>query len=85
MSYNELKKEKSSFINQFKDTKYQELQTIQKEVRNLESQINAIKFQNQKQSIVSPTDGKKITIEGEQRYLETGMSVTAEIKVGKEG
>lgn len=54
---NELKKEKSSFINQFKDTKYQELQTIQKEARNLESQINAIKFQNQKQSIVSPTDG----------------------------
>jgi len=44
-------------INQFKDTKYQELQTIQKEARNLESQINAIKFQNQKQSIVSPTDG----------------------------
>lgn len=174
---NELKKEKSSFINQFKDTKYQELQTIQKEARNLESQINAIKFQNQKQSIVSPTDGyvaklmintvggvvtpaeklisivpkdsplivkvnvlnqdigfvkkemlskikidtfsfqkygffegkiinvgnfsiddeklgpvyevkiepngKKIIVEGEQRYLEAGMSVTAEIKVGK--
>ncbi len=40
-------------INQFKDTKYQELQTIQKETRNLESQINAIKFQNQKQSIVT--------------------------------
>ena len=54
---NELKKEKSSFINQFKDTKYQELQTIQKEARNLESQINAIKFQNQKQSIISPADG----------------------------
>jgi hemolysin D len=44
-------------INQYKDTKYQELQTIQKEARNLESQINAIKFQNQKQSIVSPRDG----------------------------
>lgn len=44
-------------VNQFKDTKYQELQIIQKEARNLESQINAIKFQNQKQSIISPTAG----------------------------
>jgi len=53
----ETKEEKNSFISQFKDTKYQELQTIQKEARNLQSEINAIKFQNQKQSIVSPTDG----------------------------
>jgi hemolysin D len=161
-------------VNQFKDTKYQELQTIQKEARNLESQINAIKFQNQKQSIVSPKDsplivkvnvlnqdigfvkkemlskikidtfsfqkygffegenrnkseqfhfcrfgtvgyvlkdsrrqinvgnfsiddeklgavyevkiepdGKTLNVEGQERYLEAGMSVTAEIKVGK--
>jgi len=28
-----------------------------KEQRNLESEINAIKFQNKKQSIISPTDG----------------------------
>jgi len=54
---NEIKEEKASFINQFKDTKYQELLTIKKEARSLESQVNAIKFQNQKQSIVSPTDG----------------------------
>ena len=40
-----------------KDTKYQELLAIKKEQRNLESEINAIKFQNKKQSIVSPTDG----------------------------
>lgn len=53
----ETKEEKNSFISQFKDTKYQELQTIQKEARNLQSEINAIKFQNQKQSIISPTDG----------------------------
>lgn len=53
----EIEEEKNSFISQFKDTKYQELQSIQKEQRNLQSQINAIKFQNQKQSIVSPTDG----------------------------
>ena len=173
----EIEEEKNSFISQFKDTKYQELQTIQKEQRNLQSQINAIKFQNQKQSIVSPTDGyiaklmintiggvvtpaeklisivpkdsplivkvnvlnqdigfvkndmnskikidtfsfqkygffegkiinvgnfsiddeklgavyevkiepngKKINVEGQERYLEAGMSVTAEIKVGK--
>ena len=174
---NEIKEEKASFINQFKDTKYQELLTIKKEARSLESQVNAIKFQNQKQSIVSPTDGyiaklmintiggvvtpaeklisivpkdaplivkvnvlnqdigfikndmlskikidtfsfqkygffqgkiinvgnfslddeklgpiyevkiepngERITVEGEERYLEAGMSVTAEIKVGK--
>jgi hypothetical protein len=30
---------------------YQELLTIKKEQRNLESEINAIKFQNKKQSI----------------------------------
>jgi hemolysin D len=53
----ETREEKNSFISQFKDTKYQELQTIQKEARSLQSEINAIKFQNQKQSIVSPTDG----------------------------
>jgi len=156
---------------------YQELLTIRKELRTLESQINAINFQNQKQSIVSPVDGyvaklmintvggvvtpaeklisivpkdsplivkatvlnqdigfikndmaskikidtfsfqkygffegkiinvgsysikdeklgdvyevkikpngKKLMVEGKQRYLEAGMSVTAEIKVGK--
>ena len=28
-------------------------------------------------------DGKKLMVEGKQRYLEAGMSVTAEIKVGK--
>ena len=28
-------------------------------------------------------NGEKITVEWEQRYLEAGMSVTAEIKVGK--
>ena len=28
-------------------------------------------------------DGKKLLIEGKERYLEAGMSVTAEIKVGK--
>lgn len=174
---NEIQEEKSSFISQFKDTKYQELLTLKKEQRSLSSEINSIKFQNQKQSIVSPTDGyvakmmintiggvvtpaeklisivpkdaplivkvnvlnqdigfikkdmiskikidtfsfqkygffegkiinvgnfsiddeklgpvyevkiqpngKKLTVEGEQRYLEAGMSVTAEIKVGK--
>lgn len=174
---NELKKEKLSFINEFKDQKYQELLNIKREVRNLQSQINAINFQNQKQSIVAPDDGyiakimintvggvvtpaeklislvpkdsplivkatvlnqdigfikndmlskikidtfnfqkygffegkvinvgnfsiddeklgavyevkiepngKTLTIEGKQRYLEAGMSVTAEIKVGK--
>ena len=174
---NEIQEEKSSFINQFKDTKYQELLAIQKELRNVQSQVNAINFQNQKQSIISPTDGyiakmmintiggvvtpaeklisivpkdaqlivkvnvlnqdigfikndmiskikidtfsfqkygffegtiinvgsfslddeklgpiyevkiepngKKLTVEGEERYLEAGMSVTAEIKVGK--
>lgn len=53
----ELKEERLSFISQFKDTKYQELLTIRKELRTLESQINAINFQNQKQSIVSPVDG----------------------------
>ncbi len=173
----ELEEEKSSFINQFKDTKYQELLTIKKEVRSLQSEINAINFKNQKQSIVSPVDGyvaklmintvggvvtpaeklisivpkdsplivkanvlnqdigfiknemnskikidtfnfqkygffegrvinvgsysinneklgdiyevkiepngKKLLVEGKQRYLEAGMSVTAEIKVGK--
>ena len=52
----ELKEERLSFISQFKDTKYQELLTIRKELRTLESQINAINFQNQKQSIVSPVD-----------------------------
>ena len=53
----ELKEERLSFINQFKDTKYQELLTLKKELRTLDSQINAINFQNQKQSIVSPVDG----------------------------
>jgi len=174
---NEIQEEKASFISQFKDTKYQELLSLKKEHRSLESEINAIKFQNQKQSIISPTDGyiakmmintiggvvtpaeklisivpkdaplivkvnvlnqdigfikedmiskikidtfsfqkygffegkiinvgnfsvedeklgpiyevkiqpngEKLTVEGEQRYLEAGMSVTAEIKVGK--
>ena len=28
-------------------------------------------------------NGERITVEGEERYLEAGMSVTAEIKVGK--
>jgi len=28
-------------------------------------------------------DGKTLTVEGQERYLEAGMSVTAEIKVGK--
>lgn len=173
----ELKKEKKAFIEQFKDGKYQELLAVKKELRNLRAEINAIKFQNQKQSIVSPVDGyiaklmintiggvvtpaeklisivpknsplivkanvlnqdigfvkldmdskikidtfsfqkygyfqgkvinvgnysvedeklgpiyeikiepdgKKIEVEGEQRYLEAGMSVTTEIKVGK--
>jgi len=54
---NELKKERLSFINDFKDQKYQELLNIKKEARNLQSQINAINFQNQKQAIVSPEDG----------------------------
>ena len=54
---NEIQDEKLSFLSQFKDTKYQELLSIKKEQRNLESEINAIKFQNKKQSIVSPTDG----------------------------
>ena len=56
----EIEQEKNSFISEFKDTKYQELLTLKKELRNLQSQINvinAIKFQNQKQSIISPTDG----------------------------
>lgn len=53
----ELKEEKNSFINQFKDQKYQELLNIKKEARSLESQINAINFQNKKQAIVSPVDG----------------------------
>jgi hemolysin D len=53
----ELKKEKLSFINEFKDNKYQELLSLKKELRTLESQINAINFQNQKQAIVSPEDG----------------------------
>ncbi len=53
----EIKEETKSFISQFKDTKYQELQTIQKEQRTLLSDINAINFQNKKQSIISPTDG----------------------------
>jgi hemolysin D len=53
----ELEEEKNSFIHQFKDTKYQELLTLKKEARNLQSQINAINFQNQKQSIISPEDG----------------------------
>ncbi|RXI36663.1 secretion protein HylD [Malaciobacter mytili] len=173
----EIKQEKNSFISQFKDTKYQELLNIKKEARDLSSQINAIKFQTQKQTIVSPTngyilklmtntiggvvtpaeklisvvpeespliikvnvlnqdigfikkgmnskikidtfsfqkygflngkiitignssiddeklgavyevkiqpDGKKLLVEGKERYLEAGMSVTAEIKVGK--
>jgi hemolysin D len=173
----EIEQEKNSFISEFKDTKYQELLSLKKELRNLQSEINAITFQNQKQSIISPTDGyvsklmintiggvvspaeklisivpkdaplivkvnvlnqdigfikkdmiskikidtfsfqkygffegkiinvgnfsiddeklgpvyevkiqpngKKLTVEGEQRYLEAGMSVTAEIKVGK--
>jgi len=173
----ELEEEKNSFVHQFKDTKYQELLTLKKEARNLQSQINAINFQNQKQSIVSPEDGyvaklmintvggvvtpaeklisivpkdsplivkanvlnqdigfikndmeskikidtfnfqkygffegkvinvgsysikdeklgdiyevkiepdgKKLMVEGKERYLEAGMSVTAEIKVGK--
>ena len=54
---NEIQEEKASFISQFKDTKYQELLAIKKEQRNVESEINAIKFQNKKQSIISPTDG----------------------------
>ena len=54
---NETKEEKAGFLSQFKDTKYQELLSIKKEQRNLESEINAIKFQNKKQSIISPTDG----------------------------
>ena len=56
----EIEQEKNSFISEFKDTKYQELLNLKKELRNLQSQINvinAIKFQNQKQSIISPTDG----------------------------
>lgn len=169
----ELKEEKLVFINQFKDTKYQELLTLKKEARNLQSEINAINFKNQKQSIVSPfaklmintvggvvtpaeklisivpkdsplivkanvlnqdigfiknemnskikidtfnfqkygffegkvinvgsysikdeklgdiyevkiePNGKKLLLEGKERYLEAGMSITAEIKVGK--
>jgi hypothetical protein len=51
------KEEQNSFISEFKDTKYQELLAIKKEQRSLSSEINSIKFQNQKQSIVSPTDG----------------------------
>ena len=54
---NEIEQEKNSFISEFKDTKYQELLNLKKELRNLQSEINAIKFQNQKQSIISPTDG----------------------------
>jgi hemolysin D len=53
----EIEQEKNSFISEFKDIKYQELLNLKKELRNLQSEINAIKFQNQKQSIVSPTDG----------------------------
>lgn len=53
----EIEQEKNSFISEFKDTKYQELLNLKKELRNLQSEINAIKFQNQKQSIISPTDG----------------------------
>ena len=56
----EIEQEKNSFISEFKDTKYQELLTLKKELRNLQSQINmlnAIKIQNQKQTIISPTDG----------------------------
>lgn len=173
----ELEKEKEGFVSDFKNSKYTELVAIQKEYREIENQINAINFQNQKQSIVSPVDsyvaklmvntiggvvtpaeklisivpkdaqlivkatvlnqdigfvkngmdskikidtfsfqkygffegevinvgnfsiedeklgdiyevkikpnGKTITVEGKERYLEPGMSVTAEIKVGK--
>ncbi len=123
-----IEQEKNSFISEFKDTKYQELLNLKKELRNLQSEINAIKFQNQKQSIISPTDGyvaklmintiggvvspaeklinvgnfsiddeklgpvyevkiepngKTLNVKGKERYLEAGMSVTAEIKVGK--
>ena len=53
----EIEQEKNSFISEFKDTKYQELLNLKKELRNLQSEINVIKFQNQKQSIISPTDG----------------------------
>ena len=53
----EIKEEKNAFINQFKDNKYTELLTLKKEKRNLHSQIKAIRFQNQKQSIISPSDG----------------------------
>jgi hemolysin D len=174
---NEIEEEKKGFVHQFKETKYAELLEIKREVRNLESQINAITFQNKKQSIMAPEngyiakilmntvggvvtpaeklislvpqkaplivkvnvlnqdigfvkkemaskikidtfsfqkygyfegkvinvgnfslddeklgaiyevkiqpDGKTLHIEGEERYLEAGMSVTAEIKVGK--
>lgn len=173
----ELEKEKNSFIDQFKDQKYSELLSIKQKIRELRSQIEAITYQNQKQSIIAPDDGyisklmintiggvvtpaeelislvpknsplivkvnvlnqdigfvkngmdskikidtfsfqkygffegkiinvgnfsledeklgaiyevkiepdgKKITVEGVQRYLEAGMNVTAEIKVGK--
>ena len=44
-----------SFINQFKDTKYQELLNIKKEARNLQSEINAINFKNQKQVKIKGT------------------------------
>lgn len=39
-------KKKNSFISEFKDTKYQELQAIQKEQRTLLSEINADKIPN---------------------------------------
>lgn len=53
----EIKEEKNSSINQFKDNKYTELLSLKKEKRNLISEIKAISFKNQKQSIVAPIDG----------------------------
>lgn len=50
--------------------------------------LNAINFIKDEQlgdiyEVKIQPDGKTINVEGEERYLEAGMSVTTEIKVGK--
>lgn len=55
--YEQVQKEETVFIESLMSKWYEELTLKQKELRELESSINAINFQNKKQQITSPLDG----------------------------
>lgn len=54
---NELNKDLLKFKNEFIDSKYKELNEKKVNINELESEINKYKFQNKKQTIISPVNG----------------------------